>query len=996
MSAQHPFPDDFQHHVMACGQRLLDAYHEVENNQSSAHRWLDLLINRTISDTQFRIQALRFVDVLPTLDDDHVLAEHLQEYFADLELPRFAEWGLRHSDTPWATRIAAPTVRYTLRGLARKFMGGSQLHHALTTISRLRHRKLNFTLDLLGEATISELECEQYQQAYLSMIESLSAPVENWTFNSLLDQRYGAIAPRLNLSLKLSSLYSQITPAAPEQCIESICQRLRPILRSAMSCNACITIDMEQYDLKHIVLGCFQQILLEDEFREWPHIGIAIQAYLKESYADIEQLISLARERGIPFGIRLVRGAYWDYETVIARQNNWDCPVWENKSDTDYNYEQCLQLLLNAHPHINTAIATHNPRSIAFALALIEQLSLGRDQYEFQMLYGMADALKQALTSLEQPLRVYVPYGETLPGMAYLVRRLLENASGQSLLDSGFGHQAIAFDSSTFNPPQPAEAQLQLRRIDAETFTNTPLLRFTDKQQRLEFSRALQNELAQVGQHYPLIINGKEIYTSTHIASYNPAHPDQLIGEVSSASHAQADLALASANQAFPGWSSMAVQQRADFLRRVAGQLARERMQFAALEVLEAGKSWQEADADVCEAIDFLMYYSLQAEQLFSDQYNNVSGEDNEFLYQPRGVSLVIPPWNFPLAILCGMLSASIVTGNTAILKPSSLTPVIAARFMKLWQEVDLPEGVINFLPGSGKIVGEYLSRKPDIHIIAFTGSLEVGSQLISTGAQIQPGQHHIKKVITEMGGKNAIIIDADADLDDAILGTLRSAFGFQGQKCSAASRVIVVGHIYERFIERLTEATRSLAIGDPQNPEYFMGPVIDNASLDRIQQTISHARHSARLHQEELNLDTHDGFYNAPAIFTDVDPSSPLAQEEIFGPVLAVIRAETFEQAIDIANATRYSLTGGVYSRQPSHLQYARRHFNVGNLYLNRKITGALVSRQPFGGFNMSGSGHKAGGKDYLLQFVHARCITENTLRRGFAPEPEDQAHND
>lgn len=993
MAAQNPISTDFQSQVEAFGRNLSAAISTTNNTSQTPHKWLDFLINRTVSDPGFRIQALRFIDVLPSLDNDQVLAEHLQEYFADIELPSFAEWGLKHSDMPWATSIAAPTVRYTLRGLARKFMGGSHLHHALTSISRLRHQKMNFTLDLLGEATISETESESYQQQYLQMLQSLAEPVNNWSTNTLLDQSFGNDAPRLNLSLKLSSLYSQISVAAPEFCIEAICHRLRPILRAAQQHHAFITIDMEQYDFKHIVLACFRKIIMEEEFIDWPHIGLAMQAYLKETYDDIQALIQLLKKRGTPVTIRLVRGAYWDYETVIARQNNWPYPVWQNKADTDFNYEQCLSLLLSSNDLIHTAIATHNARSIAYAMALIDHLKLSPDQYEFQMLYGMADSLKNALVQLDYRLRVYVPFGETLPGMAYLVRRLLENSSGQNLLDSGFGVQENPLLHYSFHAPSPTPNTLQLKTVETKTFINMPLLRFTDELQRTQFKQTLSRLEQNIGHTYPLIINGKELTTDIIIQSTNPARPEQLIGFVSSAQHKHADLALQSAIASFQSWSNTPVQQRADYLRIVAKQLTKQRLDFAALQVLEAGKNWYEADADVCEAIDFLNYYAQQAERIDAGETISISGELNTLNFKPRGVSLVIPPWNFPLAILCGMLSASIVSGNTCILKPSSLTPVIAAKFINLFRDAQLPDGVINFLPGAGKIVGEYLAKKPEINIIAFTGSLQVGTKLLSIGSQLQPGQQHIKNVIAEMGGKNAIIVDSDADLDDAVIGCLHSAFGFQGQKCSAASRVIVVHHIYDRFIKRLIEAANSLTIGDPKDPQNFMGPVIDKTSYERIFQAIHNGKSTvdnSDIHIITNHLDNSNANYINACIFTHVDPQSPLAQEEIFGPVLSVIKATSFSNAIDIANGTRYALSGGVYSRQPSHLEYARQHFNVGNLYLNRKITGALVSRQPFGGFNMSGAGSKSGSADYLLQFMHAYCVTENTLRRGFAPEPD------
>lgn len=970
--------------IAAIGQQILEL---ADKDRKSQLGWIDALMARTIADEKFRIQALRFIDVLPALDDDSALAEHLQEYFSGLELPQFAEWGLKHSEAPWATKIAAPTVRYTLRGLARKFMGGSHLHHALTTINRLRHKNMNFTLDLLGEATISEKESDQYQQDYIDMLQSLHEPIANWHEDELLDKTNGRESPRLSVSLKLSSLYSQITTTDPEGSIVAIGERLRPILRSAQQLNAFVTIDMEQYDFKHIVLQCFCEIMMEDEFRNWPNVGIAMQAYLRETYDDLEQLIKWVKQRGTPITVRLVRGAYWDYETVIAQQHGWPCPVWQKKCDTDVHYEKCMTLLFKNHPHIEIAVAGHNYRSIAYAIALAEKHNLDVNQFEFQMLYGMADHLKHALVKMGFRLRVYVPYGETLPGMAYLVRRLLENSSGQSILDFGLSEEKQTID---FSAPKPSTSEVKLNKTNDNKFRNMPILRFTNKNERSEFVSQIKQTREQLGRDYPLYINGRSVNGDECIESHNPAKPDEIIGTVSAASIAQADEALESALNAFPKWSSLSARQRADYLRRVASLLEQRRINFASWQILEAGKNWREADGDITEAIDFLRYYANQAERISKEHINKVSGEHNQYYYHPKGVGLVIPPWNFPLAILAGMLSATIVTGNTAILKPSSLTPVVAAKFMELFKEVKLPDGVINFLPGSGSRIGEYLARKAEINIIAFTGSQQVGTQLVNIGAQVQPGQQHIKHVIAELGGKNAIIVDQDADLDDAILGSIHSAFGFQGQKCSAASRIIVVGNAHDRYVERLIESAKSLTIGSPENPGNFMGPVIDKASYERILQAIENGKQAGELALFDNSHNLGEGFIK-PAIFTHVDHDSPLAQEEIFGPVLSVIRADDFDHAIHLANSTRYALTGGVYSRQPSHLEKARLQFRTGNLYLNRKITGALVSRQPFGGFKMSGLGSKSGGEDYLYQFMDACCVTENTLRRGFAPSVED-----
>lgn len=506
--------------------------------------------------------------------------------------------------------------------------------------------------------------------------------------------------------------------------------------------------------------------------------------------------------------------------------------------------------------------------------------------------------------------------------------------------------------------------------------------------ERDRFAAAIERVRGELGREYPLWIHGRDLWTQEWIESINPARPAEVVGKVASANEKDAEAAVQSAVAAFAGWRERPVRERAEYLLRAAARMRERRDELSAWEIFEAGKTWREADADITEAIDFLEYYAREAVRLYQVLPLNAPGERNDFFYQPRGVYAVIPPWNFPLAILTGMLSAAVVTGNTAVLKPATQTPVIAAKLIEILREIGLPEGVVNFVPGPGAEIGEYLVRHAQVHGIAFTGSRAVGTRICRVAAEIQPGQEHLKRVLAELGGKNAVIIDSDADLDDAVLGTLGSAFGFQGQKCSAASRVITVGDVHEHFVRRLVEAARSVTIGMPEDPAYFMGPVIDARACENIRKAIEAGKRLATLALETDVSHLGDGYFIGPTIFTDVPPESALAQEEIFGPVAAIMRARDFEHALELANGTSYALTGGVYSRSPENLEQARARFNVGNLYLNRKITGAIVGRQPFGGFKMSGIGSKAGGPDYLLQFLEPRTITENTIRRGFAPE--------
>jgi RHH-type proline utilization regulon transcriptional repressor/proline dehydrogenase/delta 1-pyrroline-5-carboxylate dehydrogenase len=445
-------------------------------------------------------------------------------------------------------------------------------------------------------------------------------------------------------------------------------------------------------------------------------------------------------------------------------------------------------------------------------------------------------------------------------------------------------------------------------------------------------------------------------------------------------------------SKSFADWRNVPVTQRAAVLVKAAAAMRARRDELAAVIIRESGKTWREADADVCEAIDFCEYYAREAVPLFERRrMGRFVGELDEVMHEPRGVCVVISPWNFPLAICCGMTVAALVTGNSVVVKPAEQTPAIAKLLCDILWAAGAPRWALAFLPGQGETVGAALVRDPRVALVAFTGSKAVGLDIVKACAEVADGQHFVKHVVCEMGGKNAIIIDASADLDEAVLGVRQSAFGFSGQKCSACSRVIVVESAHDQFLHRLIEATRCLTVGDPTLPGTDIGPVIDADAAARIKQFIEIGIKEGKL---ELQLPVPEGLeakvglpYVGPTIISGIRPEHRLANDEIFGPVLAVIKVKDFEEALAVANGTAYKLTGGIYSRKPAHLERAKREYRVGNLYLNRGITGALVGRQPFGGFGMSGLGSKAGGGGYLEHFVVPRALCENTMRRGFAP---------
>lgn len=510
-------------------------------------------------------------------------------------------------------------------------------------------------------------------------------------------------------------------------------------------------------------------------------------------------------------------------------------------------------------------------------------------------------------------------------------------------------------------------------------FQNEPFTNFQEESNVIAMQQALSLVQSQFNNVYPLIIGGERITTEASIISRNPANHEQIIGRVSSASPEHAQKAVEVAHLTFATWRKVPASERSEYLFRAAAELRRRRFEFNAWLVYEVSKTWAEADADVAEAIDFCEYYARQMLELDTPQpVFPLPGEDDQYRYIPLGAGVAIPPWNFACAIMAGLVVAPIVAGNTIVLKPASASPVIAAKFVDLLLDLGLPPGVVNFVPGPGGSVGDTLVDHPKTRFITFTGSKEVGLRIYERAAKVHPGQVWLKRSILEMGGKDSIVVDETADLTAAADGIVASAFGFQGQKCSACSRVIAVDSIYDQLLDLVVERARTLTVGDPSaKPQPNLGAVIDAASFSKISEYITIGEQEGRLVLGG-KADDQTGYFVDPTIIADVSPTARIAQEEIFGPVLAVIRVKDFDEALDVANNTEFGLTGGVFSRDTDRLARARDEFHVGNLYLNRKITGAMVGAHPFGGFNMSGTDSKTGSKDYLLLYLQGQSIAE------------------
>ncbi|HEY3309575.1 MAG TPA: proline dehydrogenase family protein [Desulfuromonadaceae bacterium] len=965
--------------------------------------WTGAIMNWCMQDERFKTQLFRFVDVFPSLTSPKLLADHLHDYFGpEQDLPPLFSKGAKLAGALGSLGGAMlhATISSNIRAMAGQFIIGETTSQAVKRIERLRKEGYAVVLDVLGEATLSREEAEDYLNKYMDLLGSLKAVQGNWPSlsgnNPLAEDPaldWGQ-APKINVSIKPSALYSQANPQDFEGSVEAILYQMRRIAERVYAVQGFLCIDMESYKYKDITLEVYRRLKLE--YKDYPHIGIVLQAYLRDTDQDLAELLDWARQHNTRISIRLVKGAYWDYETIRARQMGWDVPVWTIKADTDAAFERQARRILENSSVCHFACASHNIRSISAVIEIAEEMAVPPSDYEFQMLYGMAEPVRKVILAATGRLRLYCPYGNLVPGMGYLVRRLLENTANQSFLRLSFSEQ-VQVEQLLEDPLLTAsrERSQDSHGMEAATaapeglpdFVNQAMVDFTQPAQRAAFPQAIALARSRLGRSYPLFIGNKDITTGQQIKSLNPSRPSEVLGLVCQAGIPELEQAIAAAKTAFPAWRDTPPVERAAYLLSAARIAERRIFEFSAWQVLEAGKQWEQAYADVAEAIDFLEYYAREMIRLAQPQrLGLIPGELNQYFYEPRGPAAVIAPWNFPLAISMGMVSAALVTGNPVIYKPSNLTPIIGHQLVEIFREAGLPAGVFNYFPGQGSSIGDRLVDHPAISLVAFTGSLEVGLRIIERSAPVHPGQAIVKRVVCEMGGKNAIIIDDDADLDEAVPQVLASAFGFQGQKCSACSRVIVLDAVYERFVGRLVKAAQSWQIGPAEEPAFNMGAVIDNVARDKIREYIAIGKQEGVLLYES-GIPAGEGNWVPLTIIGGIQPQHRLAQEEVFGPVLAVMRVKDFSQAISWANSTRFALTGGIFSRSPSHLERARGEYKVGNLYINRGITGALVGRQPFGGVGLSGVGTKAGGPDYLLHFMDPRVVTENTMRRGFAP---------
>ena len=817
-------PEAINDRAIAIGHQMFDLADRSQPHFWQKSWWLEQMTNLVERDEQFKGRAYEFVDCLPALKTPSAITKHLREYLSPdhVKLPRMVHaamgkgplGGLREELIGRSSLIGA-------RQMAGRFITGFDIPSAIRTIKWHRKQNMAFTIDVLGEFISSYKQAERYAQTYHELIDALAPEAKTWPHIPIIDEDASGPMPKLNLSIKLSSLDPHFDAIDPEGAITRVCHHLRPLLRRARDEGAFFNVDMEAVRHRDITFDLFKRLLMEDEFRDWADVGIVVQAYLTDCEKDMADLLEWGRQRGARFAIRLVKGAYWDAETAAAVRSYKTPPVWQKKWQSDAAYERLTRMMLENTDLIRPAFASHNVRSLSFVMATAESLGLSTKHYELQTLYGMGDPLKTAMVKMGQCVRVYSPYGDLMPGMGYLIRRLLENSSNDGFLKQSFSdrasHAKLLADPAVAQPPSSPLPQRFYQDPDPESpmlaFKNASNTNFAHAANREKMIAAIQQVRGQLGREYPLVIGGASKTTGAWYESHNPSQTTEIVGRIAQAEADDVDRAVASARKAFEVWRHTSAKERAGLLKKVADRIEDRRFELAATMCLEVGKTWREADADVTEAVDHCRYYAEQMELIESrPRLRNLPGEDNMLTYSPKGVCAAISPWPFPLALLTGMATAAMAAGNTVVIKPANQAAVTAAKFMGICTDVGIPQGVINYLPGSGETVGKALVAHGEVSIVAFTGSREVGTEVIRAGAEVKPNQRFIKKVIVEAGGKNCIIVDDDAELDGAVHAIIESAFSFAGQKCSSCSRLIVLDNVYDESVPETPRRNRKRA----------------------------------------------------------------------------------------------------------------------------------------------------------------------------------------
>lgn len=976
------------------GEKLRQLVKHVQQYQPTLfERVSDWGLGLTAQFALIRIHLLKFLAVLPSLDHDKSgnevkrnLTESLRRLQDDHD--RLKSRGIKHGGSrplPHAYAVSlgmalqvvrflpagllAMIVRGMVKKMAKRFIAGESISSSHKTLQNLHDSRREATLDQLGELVVSEEEADEYVKRVLAIVHGLKIHVQP-------GEKNGAGIPKAHVSIKVSAMCSDFKPQAYQATYDLVAPRLKRVLIEASREQVFVNIDAEHYHYRDLVFRIYSQILLETpELKGWAQTGIVLQAYLRDASTHLSEIIDLARERGVRMPIRLVKGAYWDAETIEAEVHSHHAPQFLNKEESDLHFRQLAAMALMHPDEIHLAVGSHNLQDHCFVEALRQLRFDQAPVVEHQCLHMTYEALSHGLSKMGWPTRNYMPIGNLLVGMAYLVRRIMENSSQVGVLTIMRSHnKKDAFIAPILIHHQKRDLG-QLQRDDLEGrldsgFRNCTPARLYVEEECQRFQAALEKLEKE------LMVKQGEFKAQAGQKVLCSSRPSMIVGVAPISTAQETDNAINEISSGFAhqhSWSGYSLTQRLAPLMRAADKMWLQRDELAALIVLEAGKAWGEALADVDEAIDFISFYCREEIRLMRLDPRRVA----------RGPAAVIAPWNFPLAIPCGMTVAPLVAGNPVILKPAEQTPLIAQKMMELFWDAGIPRDSLKVIYGEGEVVGAPLVRHPSIASIVFTGSKGVGQWIYRTAAgqffkHPRTGLSYPKKVITEMGGKNAIIVTNNCEQDETVSGILYAAFGHAGQKCSACSRVLVDAEVKDALMVRLVKAVEDLEVGPATDPRVMVNPLITSDDQTRVRNAVKEARAEAELNGGKVWVDrsteTHEGYVVGPAVIELPAARARLAdswaQREIFGPVIHVVPFTNLSEAIEIFNGTEYGLTGGVYGQSQDDIDHLMSQLKCGNLYVNRPNTGARVAIEPFGGFKLSGTGPKAGGRDYLSSF--------------------------
>lgn len=1009
--------------IVEIGMEIFERAVEASPRAWQRDWWLEQMTRVVDSDARLKAAVFQFVDCLPTLADDAAIARHLWEYLTARQapIPRCGAWILdcARRGGPLAGLVGR-CAHIGARMMAGRFVTGHDAASTFRTLQQLRHNGLAFTLDVLGESTTSHERADAYVKTYLDLMTDLCPLTAGWPAAPILDDTDFGPQPRVNISIKLTGLDPHFDPICPEASIEAVCRRLRPLLRCARELSAFLNIDIESFKHRTLTFDLFESVLSEPEFRDFPDVGIVVQAYLRDGEHDLARMIDFARRRGTRFAVRLVKGAYWDSETTFAVRNATPPPVWTRKWESDACYERMARDLLEARQWIRPCFASHNVRTIAAVMGWAERLGAAPTGYEFQMLYGMGDPLKQAVARMGRCVRVYAPCGDMIPGMAYLIRRLLENTSNDSFLKQGFRDRTM-YDRRLADPASARPSSAPLPRLHysdppddpaplGRVFRHTPRWGFVLREQRERMMAALKSN-PQPGHEHVLLIAGQPVSTESRFNVVNPARPSEVLAVVHLAGVPEADMATAAAVRAWPTWRDQPAMDRCRALAKWADVMEQARAELAAALVKQVGMLWREADAEIAAAIDYVRLHAQIAE-VWCDgvRRRGVPGEDNVTRWSPKGVCVIVSDIASPLAFMIGTASAAIAAGNVVIAVFPAQVAASARHVLHLATEAGTPFGVLTGLPVGDESVALHLAQHGDVRLVAAAGSGRTCQTLHTASTIIRTGQRRMRTCLMEWHGDAAMIIDDDADVDAAVGGALQSAFRFAGQARDVVNHVIAVGRVYETFVARLREAIGSLRVGDPADPTTHIGPVIDATSRDVLQTFIEREERAGRaLGRGRCPIGSADGYFVEPILLSGSRATATggvrhgpdghadvSVHPEAKGPLLWLSRAESFQDAVRWVNDLPGARIAGVYSRSPMNIEQARRLLDVSTLFINRPTIGGEVDRHPLGASSVGGGeiartfagGIRLGDSRFLLNFFDARTVSENTLRHGFAPD--------